>query len=320
MFEQKTVCIDRIQGDPLVSVVMNCLDGEAYVSSAIDSILRQSYSNWELIFWDNASTDRTADIVKRYDDPRILYFGSNETVPLGMARNMAIQKASGEFVTFLDSDDQWVPNKLDKQIDWFKRHVDTGFVYSNYHKLIEKDNVTRIGLKGPQPEGDVFAAFLSQYPVNLQTVMVRARELLSLDFMFDPQLELAEEYDLFMRLLHRVRAGYIAEPLAVYRIHEGMSSIRKIERYPQEYESILKRFEKEIPDFKLRYKNELSKAYAKLGYYEARARMAKGERKLAAAALHPHLAMGVQYKVLYCLAIFGPYWWNQTHRFLGRYA
>lgn len=101
---------------PLVSVIINCYNGEKYLREAIDSVMAQTYENWELVFWDNQSTDSTREIVESYGDPRIHYFYAPEHTPLGEARNLAVEKANGEYINFLDADDLWSANKLEEQV------------------------------------------------------------------------------------------------------------------------------------------------------------------------------------------------------------
>lgn len=311
------VAVEGASEGPLVSVIMNCYNGERYLREAIDSILRQTYGNWELVFWDNASEDGTAEIVHSCVDGRIRYYRSSQTTPLGSARNSAIAQARGEFIAFLDSDDKWLPDKLELQVRWFQGNPDCGFCYSNYYKLLKDGRVRQIGLNGAQPQGDVFSRFLRQYPVNLQTVMLRAS---SLDMCFDPELEVSEEYDLFMRLLSQVRAGYIDESLVEYRIHGEMSSVRKIEKYAQENAIVLQKLLTMIPDMERKYPAELMHFRAKLGYYQARAEMARDQPGLARAALLPHIRVGDRFLVLYMLALFGRSAWNLAHRAAGRFA
>ena len=105
---------------PLVSVIMNCHNGEKYLREAIDSVISQTYNNWELIFWDNHSTDKTSDIIKSYTDSRIYYHYSDTFTTLGKARNAAINASNGEIIAFLDADDIWLKEKLTKQIPLFR--------------------------------------------------------------------------------------------------------------------------------------------------------------------------------------------------------
>ena len=101
---------------PLVSVIINCYNGEKYLRETIDSVLAQTYENWELVFWDNQSTDTTREIVESYHNPKIHYYYAPEHTPLGEARNLAVEKAKGEYINFLDADDAWSSNKLDEQV------------------------------------------------------------------------------------------------------------------------------------------------------------------------------------------------------------
>ena len=86
---------------PEVSVIMNCLNGERYLKEAVDSVFAQSFQDWEIIFWDNASTDSSPEIAQTYGD-RVRYFRSDVTYSLGKERNLAISRASGEYMALLD--------------------------------------------------------------------------------------------------------------------------------------------------------------------------------------------------------------------------
>lgn len=113
----------------LVSVVINCHNSAQYLKTAIDSVFEQTYDNWEIIFWDNASSDESADIAKSYGH-RIRYFFNSTKTNLGSARNSALSKVRGELVGFLDCDDVWHPKKLEEQIKLFDQNPNLGFVYS----------------------------------------------------------------------------------------------------------------------------------------------------------------------------------------------
>ena len=116
--------------EPLVTILMNCFNGEKYQKEAIDSVIKQKYNNWELIFWDNQSTDNSNKIVKNYSDKRIKYFYAKNHTNLGEARKEALKKGNGELVAFLDVDDIWMENKLQEQIKYFADKK-TGINYSN---------------------------------------------------------------------------------------------------------------------------------------------------------------------------------------------
>ena len=131
-------------GAPFVSVIMNCYNSSEFLREAIESVINQSYSNWELIFWDNQSTDESPMIVKSYDDKRICYYYAESNKPLSAARNLAIQKANGEYVAFLDSDDGWLPEKLQKQIDGLTKQSNAGISYCGFETLLTSDTESAI--------------------------------------------------------------------------------------------------------------------------------------------------------------------------------
>ena len=103
--------------EPLVSVVMNCYNSAKYLRQSIDSVLAQTYKNWEIIFWDNQSTDESAKVFLSYADERFHYYLAPEFTKLGLARNLAVAQAKGDWLGFLDCDDIWLPMKLEQQVD-----------------------------------------------------------------------------------------------------------------------------------------------------------------------------------------------------------
>lgn len=297
---------------PLVSVIMNCLNGERYLREAIDSIYAQDYPRWEIVFYDNASTDRSAEIAGRYDE-RLRYFRGAVTIPLGAARNEAITRARGELVAFLDTDDRWLPAKLSTQVSMFLEHADVDFVYSNFYFLRSPGDRRYLGYSRPQPQGRVFRSFLRNYPANLQTVMVRMSALAKLNALFDPRLDVSEEYDLFMRLLHSGNAHYVDAPLAVYRIHPGMASIKSVDKYPEEVRYILNKLRGLEPCFDQAYAAELRYLGAKIGYWQAVAEMQKGDARKARQALSPHKWMSPLFFAIYCATFFPAVIWRKLH-------
>lgn len=295
---------------PLVSVIMNCFNGERYLREAIDSIYNQDYSHWEIVFYDNASTDRSAEIAGRYDE-RLRYFHGNATIPLGAARNEAITRTRGELVAFLDTDDAWLPSKLSSQVNVFLEHADVDFVYSNFYFLRSPGDRRYLGYSKPQPQGRVFRSFLRHYPVNLQTVMVRASALKKLNTLFDPVLDLAEEYDLFMRMLHSSNAHYIDAPLAVYRIHPGMASVRFADKSPEENRYVLNKLRALEPCFDETYAAEVRYLGAKIGYWQAAVEMQKGNALKARQALSPHMWTSPLFFLIYCVTYFPAGVWRR---------
>ena len=175
----------------LVSVVINCHNGEDYLRLAIDSVYGQIYQNWEIVLWDNASTDESAQIANSYDS-KLKYYYNEELISLGNARNRAISKCIGEYIAFLDCDDKWTPSKLESQVYAFKDNK-VGLVYTlaeNHNtKAAYNEKVTSIGIQD----------LINNYDISMSSAMLRKRHLLEVGGVFDILLNQAEEYDLFMR-------------------------------------------------------------------------------------------------------------------------
>jgi glycosyltransferase involved in cell wall biosynthesis len=111
---------------PLISVLMNCYNGEKYIREAVDSVINQTYENWEIIFWDNQSSDSSAKFFLEYDDCRLKYFYAQKHTELGDARVEAMSKAKGSWVGILDVDDIWCKEKLEYQLDIINKSLDDG--------------------------------------------------------------------------------------------------------------------------------------------------------------------------------------------------
>ena len=159
----------------LVSIIMNCHNGEKYLKEAIQSVINQEYNNWELIFWNNNSSDNSEKIFKNFKDKRLRYFYKKKKVNLYVSRNAAMKKAYGEFIAFLDVDDLWFPKKLKLQIKKFKDKK-VGLVYSKYIKLNEYGFIKKkIISKKNLPEGYITKNLLENYNVGLLTIMIRRK-------------------------------------------------------------------------------------------------------------------------------------------------
>ena len=159
---------------PLVSVIMNCYNGEKFLDESIQSVISQTYDNWELIFWDNRSEDRSSEIFKKYQDKRFKYFYADKHTSLYEARNLAIQKSTGEFISFLDADDLWHKQKLEKQMDYFDDNS-IGVAYSNYW-LVKKDLIKKkISFRKKLYRGHVYNELMDNYNIGILTTIIRKK-------------------------------------------------------------------------------------------------------------------------------------------------
>ena len=236
---------------PLVSVIMNCYNGEKYIREAINSVLEQTYKHLELVIWDNCSTDHTSEIAKSYDDKRIRYFRADEYRPLGAARNLALKKSIGEFIAFLDCDDLWMPEKLQKQIPLFSSPK-IGIVFCNTIFFNEKGDNKVYYKNGSAPTGKVFPVLLSKYYLSLETVVIR-RSALPDDYWFDEQFKMIEEADLFIRIGYKWNLEMVKEILAKWRVHSNSWTWNRPDLSFKEKKLMLKKYADEIPNFHKKY-------------------------------------------------------------------
>lgn len=133
----------------LVSVIMPSYNTADYIADSIKSVISQTYQNWELIIVDDCSTDNTDDIVSYFSDNRIKYMKNKKNMGAAATRNRALREAKGKWIAFLDSDDLWLPNKLEKQINFMKSN---GYVFSyhNYEKIDENNENLNVIVTGPK--------------------------------------------------------------------------------------------------------------------------------------------------------------------------
>ena len=287
-------------GTPLVSVIMNCYNGEQYLQAAIDSVFAQTYANWELVLWDNASTDGTRAIALACsNDKRFRYFRAETNTSLGTARNKAIHSAQGALIAFLDCDDRWLPDKLTRQVALLESRPDVDFIYGNFYFTRPGNEHLHQGLKRRQGEGQIFARQLRYFSINLQTVVVRKSALDALPELFDVNLSLAEDYDLFLRVLYSSQAAYIHDPLVIYRMHSGMSSIRYAGKYPEELIYCIDKLKRLHPDLGLRYGREMAYLEAKAAYWRAKEAISNGNVSAGRALLKPHRSKSPVFFLLY---------------------
>ena len=210
--------------NPLVSIIINNYNGEKYLGQAVDSVLEQTWKNFEVIFWDNQSIDLSKEIFQSYKDPRLKYFYAPEHTPLYNARNLAINESRGEFLAFLDVDDFWFKDKLEKQMKLFD-DPSVGFAGSNYCIVNELTNRTFVANKKPLSEGWVVESFLKNYRLGLLTLMIRKRSFEGLDRPFDSRFHMIGDMDLAVRMAAKYRFAYVDEVLACNRKHGKNASI-----------------------------------------------------------------------------------------------
>lgn len=201
---------------PLVSVLMNCYNGEKYLRPALDSVLAQKYQNWELIFWDNQSTDESAVICKSYGDSRIRYFFAEEHTELGAARILAFQKIRGDFVAILDADDVSHPDRLTRQVAFLKQNPEVALVAS-WVQYIDEHGIAFTQLKPSANQDELKDCLGWSNPIAHSSTMYRhrlAREVGG----YAPALIYASDFGLVLALAQHFRIAIIDEFLCQVRV------------------------------------------------------------------------------------------------------
>ena len=210
---------------PSVSVIMNVRNGASTLREALDSVLAQSFHDWELIVWDDRSTDESAQIIAEYKDPRIRYFLSQDETSLGKARGDAIRQAAGAWLAFLDQDDIWLPRKLEKQMA--RADDTTGLIYGRtvrfYPSGLERDydQAHEFTLL---PEGDIFnQLFTDSCFIAMSSAVFRRAAVEAIGGIPDA-IQIVPDYWLYVAVarLYRVRA--VQEVICRYRIHSANTS------------------------------------------------------------------------------------------------
>jgi len=240
---------------PKVSIIVNCLNGEQYLKQALDSVFEQTYDDWEVIFLDNASTDNSAAIAKSYGG-RVRYFKSQVTYPLGKVRNLAINETKGDFIAFLDCDDIWLPQKLEKQMALFEKDSEVALVFSDMMIFDgSRDIYQYMGKHKPQ-RGNIFRELLVNYFIGMVSVVIRKSAVKDIGW-FDERFENIEDMDLFLRIAYLFKLDYVDEPLVKWRLHEKSQTFKKYGLFADEWDLLLEKLIGLYPGFKENYAKEI---------------------------------------------------------------
>jgi len=296
---------------PKVSIVMNCLNGENFVRQALQSVYDQTFQDWEIIFWDNASTDSTPDIAKSFDDGRLRYYRSQETVPLGEARQWAMAEARGEWVAILDHDDRFLPHRLERQLQELA-HGDYALCYSGYRNIDEDGSL--LGTLLPRyRSGAIFGELLVDFEINVATVMMKRQILSNLDLQAIGTFVMAEEYNIYLNLAARGDVCVVPEVLVEYRYVPNSWTEKALGKQVPEVAATLAQLKRDFPALAARHAGQFIQAEAKNTYTAAKVQMRSGQHASARATLKSIRPLRKAYFFLWLLAFLPPLW-SLVHR------
>jgi glycosyltransferase involved in cell wall biosynthesis len=188
-----------MQNPPLVSILMNCYNAEEFINNAIQSVLNQKYKNWELVVWDDASSDNTVYKIKKFNDKRIKLFTNQIHLGLGKSRVDATKELNGSLVSILDSDDYYHPDKLIKQVKIFERFPNVSIcatwvkVFNENHELVYLINKKLENSK--LKEKLIFVNLLAH-----SSIMYRKNAAQKVGW-YSNSLEYSQDYDLTLKLI-----------------------------------------------------------------------------------------------------------------------
>jgi N-acetylglucosaminyldiphosphoundecaprenol N-acetyl-beta-D-mannosaminyltransferase len=213
---------------PRVSVIMNVRNGARTLADALDSVIAQSFADWEIIFWDDGSTDESADVLGRYSDSRMRYFRSRDNDGLGQARGRAIRQARGEWLAFLDQDDIWLPHKLRQQLMLVDSTPNLGIVYGRTLAFLRGGRQREFDHRHefrPLPEGHIYEELVANACfICMSSAMLSSAAVHELGGI--PEfIRTTPDYYLFLALAKRYSARAVQDIICLYRVHsESMTA------------------------------------------------------------------------------------------------
>jgi glycosyltransferase involved in cell wall biosynthesis len=199
---------------PKITVLMPVYNCELYIKEAVDSILNQTFSDFEFLIIDDASTDKTVSIVQTYNDPRIRLFEKPVNTGLTNSLNYGLSIAKGEYIARMDGDDISLPERFAKQVAFLDANPDV-VLCGTALKIIGTGN----SIIFPQKNEDIKLRLLKGNCIAHPSVMLRNNKLKEFSFRYDPKTEPAEDYDLWVRLLEKGKLFNLQEELLNYRVH-----------------------------------------------------------------------------------------------------
>lgn len=210
---------DKLQAVPKVSAIITTHNRKSLVEKAIDSVLRQTYSNIELLVVDDASDDGTKEILSnrtKRDGFEYIYITKEESKGGNHARNVGINHSKGEYIAFLDDDDEWMPEKIEKQVAFFVSNSDYGAVSCLTKIECDLKDIIKEPLSH-RIEGDIHQDIFKQIYCLTSSLMIR-RDILDKCGLFDENIGFWQEYELSIRFAQITKAGIVPEYLMLYRI------------------------------------------------------------------------------------------------------
>ena len=226
MLNQKKFTTDTVI-NPTVSIILPTYNRAHTLKKAIDSVLNQTYEDFELIIVDDGSTDNTYNLIKSINDHRIIYVKHEKNKGAAAARNTGIRLAKGRYIAFQDSDDEWYLQKLEKQIKIIESNKQTDIVYSSFFLIKNGQKLLYPRKKNFKLEGNLRKTFSRHNVVALPTVLIK-KECIQKAGLFDERFPRFQDWEFFFRLSKYCNFKFIDEPLVIAHVqNDGITSNSK---------------------------------------------------------------------------------------------
>ena len=225
----KEETVSTMRRQPLVSIMMPAYNVEKFIGQAIESVLVQSYTNWELIIVDDGSKDGTANVITRFQDKRIKAI-SQLNGGESAARNTALKAVTGEYLAFLDADDVYLPNHLELTVKYLQNHPDRDAVYTDGQYCDQDGNPIQSlsSMRRGPFEGRIFDELIRASDVfGPPTCVVLRRSIITdHNLTFDPAIVIGPDWDFMTRYSEHAQFGYIEQQTCFYRVHQTNITVR----------------------------------------------------------------------------------------------
>ena len=211
-----------MDAEPLVSVIVTTFNRADLLCETLDSILNQTYTNFELILVDDGSTDKTEEVVKKYTDHRLHYFKTVNWGGPARPRNIGIKKAKGDYIAFCDDDDIWKNNKLEMQLDIIINN-NAGLCFCNHYKIDQNGNIIGAGKVKNKYKNPTFTNFfLSGGYIMNSSVIIKSQCIDDVGYQNEStEMVAIEDSEYWGRILSIYKGCFLPEKLVRYRVHQG---------------------------------------------------------------------------------------------------
>ncbi len=288
----------KFQQNIKVSIIINCHNSEQYLNKTLKSVFDQTFLNFEVIIWDNASIDKTKNIILSFKDQRINYYYNENKTSIGEARRLALSKARGDYICFLDSDDVFESDKIKKQL-LFMEANNYILSYGSYKVIDEFDRI-KYSYRTKNQSGFILKELLEKYEVNFQTVMFKKELIYKHKINFDDRLVYTPDYDFIMRVVSKFEIGVMNDYLSRYRKYDNSLSTKSLKLIYPENKFTLDFISKDLSLLNS-YKRYFNFAYKKLFYYNSLQFIYNNDYKTARNEIKKTKFIKIQYLILYIL-------------------